>query len=101
MKKTLTILTSAVVASLLGGAISQETVLRLPPMAKSPVIDGKIEYQEWRYASTTFGGISPKTKLMTFRQNDFRIGYDAKYVYFSITSEIPLPPQARTRRYSS
>ena len=79
--------------SALGYSLSDETLLRFSAMPEVPVIDGKIDYNEWKYASTTFGGISPKTKLMTFRQNDFRIGYDDKFVYFSITSEIPLPPQ--------
>ena len=81
-------------ASSFGNTISDETLLRFAPMPKAPVIDGRIDYNEWKYASTTFGGISPKTKLMTRRQNDFRIGYDAKYIYFAISSEIPLPPQS-------
>ncbi len=95
MNKTLlTVFAAAIGATVSGESISGETLLRFAPMPKAPIIDGKIEYNEWKYASTTFGGISPKTKLMTRRQNDFRIGYDAKNVYFAITSEIPLPPQA-------
>ena len=81
-------------AAAFGQTVSEETLLRFAPMPKAPVIDGKIDYNEWKYASTTFGGISPKSKLMTRRQNDFRFGYDAKNVYFAITSEIPLPPQS-------
>ncbi len=95
MNKTLlTVFAAAIGATVSGESISGETLLRFAPMPKAPIIDGKIEYNEWKYASTTFGGISPKTKLMTRRQNDFRIGYDAKNVYFAITSEIPLAPQA-------
>ena len=94
MQKTLFALLAATAVGAFGNTVSNETLLRFAPMPKAPAIDGKIGYDEWKYASTTFGGISPKTKLMTRRQNDFRFGYDQKYVYFSITSEIPLPPQS-------
>ena len=96
MQKSLLTLFTAVLgtAAAFGNTISDETLLRFSPMPKSPVIDGKIEYNEWKYASTTFGGISPKTRLMTRRQNDFRFGYDDKNVYFALSSEIPLPPQS-------
>ena len=80
-------------ASAMGEKLSDETILRFAPMPEAPVIDGKITPEEWKFASTTFGGISPKTRLMTFRQNDFRIGYDAKNIYVAITSETPPPPQ--------
>ena len=94
MKKCIFAAFAAVMSSVVGNTLSDETLLRFAPMPKMPVIDGKIGYDEWKYASTTFGGISPKTKLMTFRQNDFRFGYDAKNVYFAVTSEIPLAPQS-------
>ena len=82
MKKAmLTAFAAAIGATVSGESISGDTLLRFAPMPKAPVIDGKIEYNEWKYASTTFGGISPKSKLMTRRQNDFRIGYDSKNVY--------------------
>ena len=95
MNKTLlTAFAAAIGATVFGQTVSEETLLRFAPMPKAPVIDGKINYNEWKYASTTFGGISPKTKLMTRRQNDFRFGYDAENVYFAITSETPLAPQS-------
>ena len=84
MKKCIFAAFAAVMSSVVGNTLSDETLLRFAPMPKIPVIDGKIGYDEWKYASTTFGGISPKTKLMTFRQNDFRFGYDAKNVYLHI-----------------
>ena len=83
MNKTLLTAFAAVIGSTLSGqAMSDETLLRFAPMPKSPVIDGKISTDEWRYASSTVGGISTKTGLMTRRQNDFRFGYDAQNLYF-------------------
>ena len=76
-----------------GVRLSNETLIRLAPMRTTPIIDGKIDFQEWRQASTSYGGISPESGLMTRRENDFRFGYDEKYIYFAVTSEIPLLPQ--------
>ena len=81
------------VAASASGQLAENTVLRMASMPKAPVIDGKIDGDEWKYASTTFGGISPKSGLMTSRRNDFRFGYDAENIYFSITSEMPFAPQ--------
>ena len=96
IRKTLSAVALAAAVSSFGDAMSDATILRMPAMPKAPVIDGKISTDEWRYASTTFGGISTKTGLMTRRQNDFRFGYDAKNLYVSITSETPLAPQPMT-----
>ena len=96
MKKCLSMLTGILALTTLGNPVSNETLLRLPPMPKVPVIDGKISQDEWKYASTTFGGISTQTGLMTRRENNFRFGYDAKNLYFAITSEIPVAPQTLT-----
>ena len=76
-----------------GVRLSNETLIRLAPMRTTPIIDGKIDFQEWRQASTSYGGISPESGLMTRRENDFRFGYDEKNIYFAVTSEIPLLPQ--------
>ena len=81
------------IAASASGQLAENTVLRMASMPKAPVIDGKIDRDEWKYASTTFGGISPKSGLMTSRRNDFRFGYDAENIYFSITSEMPFAPQ--------
>ena len=97
MNKTLlTVFAAAIGTTVCGQAMSDATLLRFAPMPKAPVIDGKISTDEWRYASTSFGGISTKTGLMTRRQNDFRFGYDAKNLYVAITSETPLAPQPLT-----
>ena len=94
IRKTLSAVTlAAAINAFSSEVMSDATILRLPAMPKAPVIDGKISDNEWRYASTSFGGISTKTGLMTRRQNDFRFGYDAKNLYVSITSETPLAPQ--------
>ena len=74
-------LTVSAVCSVFGSSLSDETLLRFAPMPDAPVIDGKISDNEWRYASSTYGGISTKTGLMTRRQNDFRLGYDANNLY--------------------
>ncbi|MFA6929902.1 MAG: glycoside hydrolase domain-containing protein [Lentisphaeria bacterium] len=76
--------------------LSEGTLLRLAPMPQSPQIDGKITLDEWTYASTTFGGISNKSGLMTARKNNFRFGYDQHFIYFALTSEMPIPPQKLT-----
>ncbi|MBE6406303.1 MAG: hypothetical protein E7040_09810 [Lentisphaerae bacterium] len=96
MKKMLFSIVLLAVVSMFGDTMSDKTILRFAPMPKAPVIDGKISADEWKYASTTFGGISPKTGLMTRRQNDFRFGYDSKNLYVAITSETPLAPQPLT-----
>ena len=83
-KYCLALLASAAVCSVFGNTLSDETLLRFAPMPNAPVIDGKISTDEWRFASSTYGGISTKTGLMTRRQNDFRLGYDAKNLYVAI-----------------
>ena len=96
IRKTLSAISLAVAVSSFGDVMSDATILRMPAMQKAPVIDGKISTDEWRFASTSFGGISTKTGLMTRRQNDFRFGYDAKNLYVAITSEMPIAPQPLT-----
>ncbi len=72
------------------------TFVRLSSMTASPKIDGVIEYGEWDLASTSFGGISNKTGLLTRRENNFRFGYDSGKMYFAMTSVMPIPPQYMT-----
>ncbi len=78
------------------GAVSELTLLRLPPMPDAPQIDGRVADQEWQHASTTFGGISNISGLMTARKNNFRFGYDQNFLYLAVTSEMPIPPQRLT-----
>ena len=75
------------------GQLAENTVLRMASMPEAPVLAGRIDGDEWKYASTTFGRISSVSGLMTSRKNDFRFGYDARNIYFSITSEMPCAPQ--------
>ncbi|MBQ9771132.1 MAG: hypothetical protein IJW23_04830 [Lentisphaeria bacterium] len=96
MKKIFSAVVLFAAVSIFGNPMSDKTILRFAAMPAAPVIDGKIGVDEWKYASTTFGGISPETGLMTRRQNDFRLGYDAKNIYVAITSETPLAPQPLT-----
>lgn len=84
--------------ALFAAELSQDTLLRLPPMAKTPVIDGKVDIDEWMGASQSFGGFSDKTKLMTYRISVYYFGYDSKNVYFALRSEIPDPPMQLTEK---
>ena len=92
MKNTLFALLTASML-VMGEQLSDKTLIRLGPMPSPPVIDGRIATCEWDYASTSFGGISPTNGLMTYRESNFRIGYDKAFIYFASTSEIPTPPQ--------
>lgn len=76
--------------------VSPATLTRLAPMPKAPVIDGKIMPSEWDAGTVFFGGINPQNNLMTFRRNNFRIGYDAGNIYLSISSEMPMAPLTLT-----
>jgi hypothetical protein len=93
MQKVLWIL-SLCLALYAYGAVSELTLIRLPPMPEAPQIDGQVTDQEWRHASTTFGGISSISGLMTARKNNFRFGYDKNFLYLAVTSEMPIPPAA-------
>ena len=42
---------AAVVGLFANQKLSDKTILRMAPMPKAPVIDGKISTDEWRYAS--------------------------------------------------
>ncbi|MBO4512190.1 MAG: hypothetical protein J5746_05460 [Victivallales bacterium] len=92
MKKTLFLLLAGSLLAM-GYSLSDKTLTRFCKMPLPPTIDGRIAIGEWDYASTTFGGISPKSGMMTYRESNFRIGYDKDFIYFASTSEIPLPPQ--------
>ena len=92
MKKLLAILFASSLLAI-GYELSSKTLTRLCKMPVPPRIDGRIDATEWDFASTSFGGISPETGLMTYRESNFRIGYDSKFLYFACTSEIPILPQ--------
>ena len=70
MKNTiLALLVSSLAA--FGVQLSDKTMVRCGAMVTPPKIDGRIDLGEWDYASTTFGGITPATGLMTFRECNF------------------------------
>ena len=79
--------------SLPGSEVINETMMRLAPVKKAPVIDGVNSYNEWKYANAFFGGTSPYTKMMTYRLSNFKIACDEKGFYFSVVSETPRAPQ--------
>ena len=57
---------SLLALSLAGSEPINETLMRLAPVKKAPVIDGVNSYNEWKYANAFFGGTSPYTKMMTY-----------------------------------
>ena len=63
--------------------------LRIPPMVKAPLIDGKIQSKEWQNAAESFGCLQIKTNYLAGRDAVFYIGYDAKNLYFACKSELP------------
>ncbi len=69
-----------------------ETLLKLPPMPKPPVIDGKIGEDEWRGGSQQFGAISRSNGILAKRVVYFYFGYDEKNLYFAHRSELPPEP---------
>ncbi|MBQ7175965.1 MAG: hypothetical protein IJS08_01010 [Victivallales bacterium] len=91
IKKLIVFLASSLLA--MGYQLSDKTLTRLGKMPVPPAIDGRIALGEWDCASTTFGGINPQNGLMTYRESNFRLGYDKDFIYFACTSELPIPPQ--------
>lgn len=81
----------AILVPILGLGAS-ETLLKLPPMATPPVIDGKINDAEWQGGSVQFGAISRQTGILSRRVVYFYFGYDENHLYFAHRSELPPPP---------
>ncbi len=76
--------------------ISPNTLIRLPGMQKLPDINGKIEAGEWNHASSSFGGVSNVTTLMSKRLVTWYFGYDQTNLYLACDSEAPKLPQQLT-----
>lgn len=72
-----------------GADAAPASYLRIPPMAKPPVIDGKIQESEWSGASESFGALQLGTNYITGRNAVFFIGYDTENLYFACRSELP------------
>jgi hypothetical protein len=64
----------------------REPVLRLPPTAKAPVIDGKIEAAEWAGAWMMEGSVSSGDQNLEQRLASAYIGYDKENLYLAIRS---------------
>ncbi|MBR7145158.1 MAG: hypothetical protein IKD10_09485 [Lentisphaeria bacterium] len=92
-RKLSTLLLACSICSLSASELSGDSLIRTAPLPQPPVIDGKIDKGEWNYATGSFGGVSPYTKLMTYRLNNFKVAYTEKGFYFSIISEAPRAPQ--------
>ena len=72
--------------------LAETTLLKLPPMPKPPVIDGRIGEEEWLGGSMQFGAISRKTNILARRVVYFFFGYDDSNLYFAQRSELPPEP---------
>lgn len=79
------------------GMYAEQSILSLPPINKAPIIDGKIDKDEWRNASTQFGAISTTTKLLSVRNVTFFLTYDNDNIYFAQRSDIPQEPMILTQ----
>ena len=66
------------------GSNLREPVLRLPPTAKAPVIDGKIEEAEWAGAWMMEGSVSAGDQNLEQRPSWAYIGYDKENLYLAI-----------------
>lgn len=69
-----------------------ETLLKLPPMPRPPVIDGRIGEEEWLGSSMQFGAISRNSNILARRVVYFFFGYDEHNLYFAHRSELPPAP---------
>lgn len=58
-------------------------------MKTSPLIDGKIDSDEWKNASWNFGALHLGTDNLAKRNAVFYIGYDSENLYFACKSELP------------
>lgn len=56
-------------------------------MAKAPVIDGKIDPDEWKGAPTVEGGFDEKSGTRATQRMKYWIAYDSKYIYFAADVE--------------
>jgi hypothetical protein len=92
------ILIFAVFAAMLAVGANETSLLRVPMMAKGPVIDGKFGGDEWRDAAETFGVLRHNSAFLTQRSAFFRIGYDRENLYFACRSELPPSPMTLVSR---
>ena len=64
--------------------------MTLPPMAKAPVIDGKIDAVEWQEAGKIIGFLDRGNEFgLEPRQGYTRLGYDQANLYLAMSSELP------------
>jgi len=85
-------------AGFLSGAaeLSENTLIRLPPMACAPTIDGRVSREEMRACSVGYGAVSQQTGLLALRPVVFHFGYTAEGFYFAVRASRPVPPQKYT-----
>lgn len=73
-------------------AVSEATYLRMGRMAKAPVVDGRISFDEDHAASVHYGAMSSASDLIILRYTCFFFGYTEKGVYFAARTSIPPSP---------
>ncbi len=69
-----------------------KTLLRLPPIEKAPVADGRISENEYLGGTMQFGGVIRGGKMLGVREVFFYFAYDDKNLYFAQRSEMPPLP---------
>ena len=79
-------------ASACSAPVSDATYLRMGRMAKEPVIDGRISYDEDHSASVHYGAMSDASDLIILRYTCFFFGYTEKGVYFAARTSTPPSP---------
>lgn len=65
-------------------------VLRLPPIAKAPVVDGRISPGEWDGAFQGYGVIRHRApNVLEVRKTRYWLAYDNERVYLAMQTELP------------
>ena len=82
------------------GANAQEThVLKAVLLEKPPTIDGTIGDEEWKDVPQFKGLVDQQDGKPVPRTGDFRLGYDAKFVYFAAKLDDPNPKKIVATEY--
>ena len=62
--------------------------IRIPQIAKAPVIDGKLEKNEWENAAAITGFLTQGVGKLSPQQSIIYISYDEKNLYFALKSTV-------------
>lgn len=82
-----------------GAAWGQAPVIKAVKLDKPPVIDGIVGDEEWKDAAAFEGMVDKGTGTPATLGAKFRIGYDAKFIYFSAKLDDPNPKKIIATEY--